>query len=320
MSSAAVKLTCSEALDEAISASLAVPAGENPEEHGLRFTDSKIESSEVLSIVLELIVRGKMDFGAMNYPSIVKRCRAAAFLRKYGCEAALETMKLIARHEAITNAETPPFYIFMLAAATDDVELSMGGFALGDPWPTTENVLNQHLIPGIEHNALCSDLLGLWPTLNEGSKDLMWTEALWDEIPLDYMWAASKAWGDAWLSLLEVDHVENAGQLAMQRGNDNLKHFDYEEVDIVDAYEAAIKAIKTDSRRSISSGGPSNTTAWSSTNESFHDDVTARPSSSSRPDDDSVEVHPRWLQGDFLLVSSDGWRFCVRAEALRWAR
>lgn len=43
-------------------------------------------------------------------------------------------------------------------------------------------------------------------------------------------------------------------------------------------------------------------------------------SSSSASSESDIRDSPDWTEGDFALVSSDGWRYRVRGAALCWAR
>lgn len=184
-------------LNDAVDASLVVPAGDARAEAELRFTDPDIENSEVLKIVLDLIMKGTMTLKSVNYPKCRRMCCAAAFLRKYECEAGLSTMKLVATNQLLLGGSVVPFYIFMLAAATDNVELSILCFKHRCLYEATDKAVAWHAVPGVDQIEFIQDLLGLTPTIS--LVDSLWPQALWAEIPFDYMWAANKAWGKALL-------------------------------------------------------------------------------------------------------------------------
>lgn len=52
-------------------------------------------------------------------------------------------------------------------------------------------------------------------------------------------------------------------------------------------------------------------------------DLSLEASSSRRKEAipaDAIQDSPDWTEGDFAIVSSDGWRYRVRGAALCWVR
>lgn len=195
----------------------------------------------MLALALDMAMRGKMSLPT-DFPGGQVYCRTVAFLRKYECKGSLSFLKMHAINQLLLH-KTTPFCVFILAAAMDDVELSIQCFKKRRSDVYDESDVTRHKIPGVSSVPLLQDLLGLWPTsaLEDGSLP----HELWAEIPFDYMWAANKAWGRAH-SVAWQEKIINFYEPSINKYYPPLASPPrLQKRDIAAEYEAAIKAVKT---------------------------------------------------------------------------
>lgn len=199
-------------LNDAVEACAATPAASGNFKREICFTDPLIETSDVLERFLHFMMKGELAKWDDTFKECEALCRTVAFMRKYECEFILSFFKryLRDRHKSKTFA---PFYIFMLAAALDDVELSIAAFRRANgpatiKWPAYKR---DHGIPGVNDSTTPTDILNLRPD----NGDNIWPYDLWPHIPADYLWAANKAWSMKWAARVAddaADAVRDAGQ------------------------------------------------------------------------------------------------------------
>lgn len=172
------------------------------------FSDDKIETSGVVGLFLELIATGKLSKWRNDFAGCEALCDAVTFMRKYDCERPLQVLRVHVLNQLLMQ-QLAPLYAFMVAAAMDDVELSVLAFqnrygAHGD-LPAGPD-----LLPGVVEDGLRSalgvTLTHAFVSLNaRGGPDGTWPHQLWAKIPADYLWAATKAWNKAWTAQTLVD-------------------------------------------------------------------------------------------------------------------
>lgn len=188
----------SDVLNDMIESCLPSSADSASVRNEIRFTDCDIESSEVLVVALEIIMRfgTSLRLGDLNdYRGCQCICRAVAFLQKYKCEASLSFFGIYALNQYL-SVPSRPFYFFMIAAALDDVEFSVLCFK--KRWSVsfryaTPDVVSQHGVPGVNDIEGLEGLLELEPT-ETGFESGFLPHELWTSLPLDYIWALGRLW------------------------------------------------------------------------------------------------------------------------------
>lgn len=198
------KPNASGVLNDAVETCSSHPPGASAKRE-IRFTDPELESSEVLPLVLDLILKGKHAAWAGNYAACRALCRAVAFMQKYECAASLAILRIHATNVLLLG-QMAPLYVFLLAAALDDAALSVLAFRHRSTYRGSAGALPdvaRHGLPGVEDPGTLQSLLSLAPVPE--SRHSMWPFALWAHTPLEYVWAATKAWSAAWADAKAVN-------------------------------------------------------------------------------------------------------------------
>lgn len=258
-------------LNDAVEACSSNPSGTSPRRE-IRFTDSQLESSEVLSRFLTFMMRGRLPSWSDTFAECAALCRTIGFMRKYDCEFVLSFLRIYVL-ELFRADEMAPLFLFMVAAAMDDVDISIRAFGkrelVRDRLSSRRFKLEGSAdsgIPGAADPKMAAALLEL--SLQDGGDDT-WPFELAQHIPADYLWAASKAWSKTWgrqsakdalqakLTDLEEAAAEQARAAKRQRTTPpsntfNRKTHDaiavfsrsWGNVGMAHEYEVAIKAVK----------------------------------------------------------------------------
>lgn len=157
----------------------------------MRFSDAQLESSAVVVLFLSLLRDGELtwpDDG--GFDTAEAYCDLVAFMRKYDAERLLKTLRLQVLNDLLLHY-MPPFYTLMIAAAMDDVELSILAFkhrhtyalSQGCGWP-------------IEPEFISAELMSLAPAPSPTGGT--WPAEVLHRFPIDYLWASSQAWTAKW--------------------------------------------------------------------------------------------------------------------------
>lgn len=169
-------------------------------EREIRFTDSIIESSDVIELFLGFLTHGKLSSGTDSYKKCEVLCHTVRFMRKYDCENLLSFLKVTLKYE-LRCTRLAPFFHFMLAAAMDDVQWSIAAFQQAYRYNfsgKTDEVNVGREIPGVTDDEMATALLNLRP---DSRADGTWPYELWPHISADYLWAAIKAWTKKWAQI-----------------------------------------------------------------------------------------------------------------------
>lgn len=180
----------SPVLSDAIDVCSVAPAGAPCPKPEIHFADLVIETSAVIAIFLELVAKGQFAMWTNDFASCHAMCHAIAFMRKYECEVPLSILRLWAVNELLLR-KIAPLYVFMVAAAMDDVDLSIMVFENRYVPVLGQDSVTSHGVPGIQDMKLLEAVLSLTP---RGGEDAVWPFGLWTRFPAEYLWAVSKAW------------------------------------------------------------------------------------------------------------------------------
>lgn len=168
-------LNSSTVFSDAIEVCSSTPAGASAPPREIQFSDPVIETSDVIAFFLELATNGKLTKWTNDFKSCETLCRAVAFMRKYDCEFLLSVLKLHARTE-LMMLKIAPLYVFMVAAAMDDVELSTMAFGYRYYLLPGADPVATHGIPGIGDPDALAAVLTLAPT---SVATCLWPFELW---------------------------------------------------------------------------------------------------------------------------------------------
>lgn len=208
-------------------------------------------------------MRGKLSKGINSFEECEALCRTIAFMRKYDCVLPLSFLKIYVR-EKLRAGGIWPFFVFMIAAAMDDIELSVLAFKVSERSESIHKVYMIQLghelaLPGVTDEKMARALLAL--SLDQGG-DSSWPVELWQHFPADYLWAATTAWTRKWaeaaavaafnaakakVSEARVGRAEKRQRLGTA-GHCNPSHcrihYPNISIDMTKEYEIAIKAVK----------------------------------------------------------------------------
>ncbi|EJT48220.1 hypothetical protein A1Q1_02786 [Trichosporon asahii var. asahii CBS 2479] len=207
----------SSVLNDAFEACTAAPSATGNFKREICFTDLRIETADVLDRFLQLVMKGRFLKWEDTFRECEALCRTVAFMRKYDCGPGSLSFLTLCVKDKHRNALFAPFFLFMFAAAMDDVELSIQAFSLNQPSSQTNrygrireaNYTTNKGIPGVKDDKEAVALLRLVPDGGES----IWPYQLWQYIPADYLWAATTAWTKTWAMITAIATID-AGRIA----------------------------------------------------------------------------------------------------------
>lgn len=181
----------------------------------VRFKDMEIEHSAVLSLFLALIATGELVWPSNGtFGFALTYCALGRFMHKYNAERPLKLLRSCIAYD-LALQRMPPFYVLMIAANEDNVELSIAAFKQRYKVSLSEG----------EDPSMTPSLLSLTPEPYIG--DGCWPLQVLQSLPAEYLWACWKAWSVAWASLY-----------AKETGSHRTPS------DIASEYEKAIKTVR----------------------------------------------------------------------------
>lgn len=208
----------SAVLNDAVEASSVSPSTSVPFTREIRFAGPFIETSAVLERFLLFVMKGALPKWEDTFTECETMCRVVSFMRKDDCEVSLSFLKLDIK-EKYRTGRIVPFFLFMLAAAMDDVDRSILAFrSSGIYYGVHRNHMREYStnkgIPGMKDYKAAVALLSL--SLDDGG-DGIWPYELWQYIPSDYLWAASTLWAKKWASMTAKEAVDAANTKAAEQ-------------------------------------------------------------------------------------------------------
>lgn len=209
----------SSVLNDAFEACTAAPSAKGTFKREICFTDLRIETADVLDRFLQLVMKGGFLKWEGTFRGCEALCRTVAFMRKYDCSAGSLSFLTLYVKDKYRKGLFAPFFLFMFAAAMDDVELSIQAFRFSHPsseYTRYGRIREAHYspnkgIPGVKDDKAASALLRLVP---DDGRESIWPYQLWQYIPADYLWAATTAWTKAW-AMTTATAAVNAANSAM---------------------------------------------------------------------------------------------------------
>lgn len=218
-------------------------------------SDPKIECATVIERFLEISAKGKLLNWTNDFKMCETLCDTVAFMRKYDCERPLAILRMHVLNQLLLK-QLAPLYFFMVAAAMDDVELSILAFRHRYDVTYFKAVENQ-ILPAMTGSTRSFDFISFNARGGAGSitdPDSTWPYQLWAIVPADYLWAATRAWNRTWTSQTVVNAKENPpcthgyanypGYVCATCNQIKAKAKQITDVDIAAEYEKAIGEVK----------------------------------------------------------------------------
>lgn len=216
--------------------------------------DPKIERATVLEHFLEISAKGRLMLWKNDFQMCESLCDTVAFMRKYDCERPLQILRMHVLNHLLLK-QFAPLYVFMVAAAMDDVELSI--LAFRHRYDEDRMPAGSVILPEMSGGARPFDFDSLNARGGTGANsdpDSTWPYQLWAMVPADYLWAATRAWNKTWTSQTVVNSKNTkpcthgyssyiaSGCPACARDKEKAKQTT--DIDIAVEYENAIREVK----------------------------------------------------------------------------